>query len=702
MKSLRRSLNKEPPAISTPLSTFPLLSKPVAATEPPKRVIKATHPYRSNGPQELSVQPGDFLYVIKEIDRGDGSAWFEAHNPTTKARGIVPKRCFEELNRTHRITSTHLPPHLSSQPRPVPKHQTFYAIVQYDFNAERPDELDARAGEPISVVAQSNREWFVAKPIGRLGGPGLIPVAFVEIRDPATGQPVVDVDALMDRGDLPRVEEWKQATAEYKASSIPLGVIEDATQNSVPDSPYNQQNQWGTASSHPQQHPSNGPRNPPYVDNSAAPNQPASSEIQPTEEAELPPGTILSATIPSFHFENNEYWFRIDGVYQPSNRTSPQLRLILYRNYDDFYDFQISLLDTFPVEAGRGLPDDHGLPTPPASVEDSSTRILPFMPGPVSYVDDMITSVRQTELDQYLEELCSLGTQHGAHHVLSHSLVRSFFGPKPGDLMEEIEGTGGDPGPSARNSQNVNGEQDPSDAAASMAKLRLEDQGVSHSRGQSMHRSSAAGSDLSSAYGGVRASSGYNDDYGNGNTRFSRNGGSHSTAGYGQGGHGGTSPYANGHSRTDSRPNSSGFNGSSNISGHSYTNSYSANSANLSPPLSHAQAHPTSRPTSDHAPTTSTRSSGHHNSGETAPASDPPFLKIKIFHSESDDLIAIRVPPRVSFNQLISKVRDRLGANVGVLKYRDSMGGERAWREIANEADLKEWLSRGDKLVLYC
>ena len=36
-----------------------------------------------------------------------------------------------------------------------------YAVVQYDFAAERPDELDAKAGEPIIVIAQSNHEWYV-------------------------------------------------------------------------------------------------------------------------------------------------------------------------------------------------------------------------------------------------------------------------------------------------------------------------------------------------------------------------------------------------------------------------------------------------------------------------------------------------------------------------------------------------------------
>lgn len=86
--------------------------------------------------------------------------------------------------------------------------------------------------------------------------------------------------------------------------------------------------------------------------------------------------------------------------------------------------------------------------------------------------------------------------------------------------------------------------------------------------------------------------------------------------------------------------------------------------------------------------------------------SAPAFLKIKIFHSQSDDLIAIRVPPRVTFTQLITKVRDRLGAGVHVLRYRDSYDGATGpggnnWREIDGDEDLQDWLARGDKLVLY-
>jgi bud emergence protein 1 len=101
-----------------------------------------------------------------------------------------------------------------------------YGIVMYDFKAERADELEAKAGEAIIVIAQSNPEWFVAKPIGRLGGPGLIPVSFVEIRDMASNTPVPDPQGAVKRAGIPKVEEWKKMAADYKNSSITLGKFE--------------------------------------------------------------------------------------------------------------------------------------------------------------------------------------------------------------------------------------------------------------------------------------------------------------------------------------------------------------------------------------------------------------------------------------------------------------------------------------------
>ena len=108
-----------------------------------------------------------------------------------------------------------------------------YGIVMYDFNAERPDELDAKAGEAIIVIAQSNPEWFVAKPIGRLGGPGLIPVSFIEIRDMATGRSVEDPLKAVQTAGVPRVEQWKKLAADYKNNSISLGKFDTGGSSSM-------------------------------------------------------------------------------------------------------------------------------------------------------------------------------------------------------------------------------------------------------------------------------------------------------------------------------------------------------------------------------------------------------------------------------------------------------------------------------------
>ncbi|CAE7128102.1 unnamed protein product [Rhizoctonia solani] len=435
MKSLRRSLNKDShthsPVVSGPLQ-LPSLGKPVPATAPPQKVIRAARPYRSNGPQELSFAKGDFFHVFR--DMGD---WYEAHNPMTGSRGLVPRAYFDEFSngggQPSRLSAGSAPmagpisPPLTGavpigRAPPGPSRlRTFYAIVQYDFTAERPDELDARAGEPLTVVAQSNREWFVAKPIGRLGGAGLIPAAFVEIRDPSTGKPIEDVDKLIERGDLPRVEEWKRRTSEYKASSIPLGVLDDP----VPPVPGGISDQ----------------STPPALDPSSGASSLEDESRKSQQIMMLPPGEVVSASVPSFHFENKEYWFRINAryaPYPPHDRapTPPERDLVLYRVYDDFYEFQINLLDALPIEAGRQTPDGTPIPAPEPS-QPPPDRLLPYMPGPLNYVDDSITTIRCKELDEYVANLCDLANRGGAH-VLAHYLVRKFFSPRPGDIMDEM------------------------------------------------------------------------------------------------------------------------------------------------------------------------------------------------------------------------------------------------------------------------
>lgn len=85
----------------------------------------------------------------------------------------------------------------------------------------------------------------------------------------------------------------------------------------------------------------------------------------------------------------------------------------LSRIYQKFYDFQIALLQQFPNESVA----------PPGG-----KRVLPFMPGPVTYVTDAISNGRRESLNQYVKELLALPP-----YISQCALVRELFAPREGD-----------------------------------------------------------------------------------------------------------------------------------------------------------------------------------------------------------------------------------------------------------------------------
>lgn len=303
-----------------------------------------------------------------------------------------------------------------------------YGIVMYDFQAERADELEAKAGEAIIVIAQSNPEWFVAKPIGRLGGPGLIPVSFIEIRDMATNTPVPNPQDAIKRAGIPRVEEWKKMAADYKNSSITLGKF-DVGGGPPPQQGIEQgmermslqQNNSRTSQNNGQQ---------PNVSYTQAdllrfalmlmyPWQQSGQNSQRNTQTQQPyqapqaasPGSQLyapiSARIPRYCFAEDKYWFVIEAALEDGRHWE------LSRYYEDFYDFQIALLTEFPAEAGN---------------TGTQKRTLPYMPGPVNYVTDAITEGRLHNLDAYVKNLLNQPS-----YISRCNLVKQFFAPREGD-----------------------------------------------------------------------------------------------------------------------------------------------------------------------------------------------------------------------------------------------------------------------------
>jgi bud emergence protein 1 len=201
----------------------------------------------------------------------------------------------------------------------------------------------------------------------------------------------------------------------YITNSISLGVLNDWAQTSA-SHPFTSAN-----ISPPTAHPT---ATQPY-DEQQLSDRPQSPPI-------LPDGLLLSANLVSFHFELDEYWFRVHALYQPfdpsrDSYTLPRAKsLVLFRAYNDFFDYQIALLDTFPREAGVH--------------KGRRRRIIPFLPGPALPPDDnfALSTTRRRELDDYLRCLCSL-KRTTARYILEHKLTREFFALKPGDVERDKE-----------------------------------------------------------------------------------------------------------------------------------------------------------------------------------------------------------------------------------------------------------------------
>lgn len=417
-------------------------------------VIRALYDYEPQGPGELSFCKGDFFHVISNEQ---DSEWFEAFNPLRNVRGMVPVPYFEVLGKKEGITSPdpneallpeerkalhrssqskhaqHSPQHVlangldvsqsmqnlslggasgsgghtrepsmagasdrSSQGKSTP---TLHGVVLYDFQAERPDELQASKGDNIIIQAQSNHEWFVAKPVGRLGGPGLIPASFIEIRDIVTGKAVVDVESALRASGLPKVEEWKRMAADYKASSIALGNFDDPQQHSQQQALQHALRGQQTLQEHQVQQ-----------EHQTLQERQSLQEQQALRENYAAPATgplVVAASVESFALHSGRYWYLVNAELEDGSMRR------LCRYYQDFYVFQINLLGVFEEAAGH----------------NDQPRLLPFMPGPLTYVNDSISMQRRHNLDEYVRKLMALPA-----YISRSVIMQELFALRPGDV----------------------------------------------------------------------------------------------------------------------------------------------------------------------------------------------------------------------------------------------------------------------------
>ena len=217
---------------------------------PPKMVIRATADYVPESPHELSFHKGDFFYVHTSADPGQQS-WIEACNPATDARGYVPLTHFEIISRTKPRTTVPLSTKSELNPNGLPSTpsttESFisnssssvctnggtFATMKFDFKAELPHELSAKEGEGVFVMARSNDEWLVAKPLEYLSAPGLIPTSYITFRDMRSGQALSSEENLSVLSGIPSVYEWSEQNKRYCEQIVPL---EDINNHKLHDS----------------------------------------------------------------------------------------------------------------------------------------------------------------------------------------------------------------------------------------------------------------------------------------------------------------------------------------------------------------------------------------------------------------------------------------------------------------------------------
>ena len=332
----------------------------------------------------------------------------------------------------------------------------------------------------------------------------------------------------------------------------------------------------------------------------------------------------IQASIPRWFFSNDKYWYVIEATM--ADKTVWQLS----RLYSDFYDFQIALLTKFPEEAGK----------------TGEPRSLPFMPGPVTYVTDVISNGRQQNLDEYIQKMLRMPDK-----IARCDLVCNLFAPRSSDV-EMYRDNGNSHLPTSHHrQQNPHGGDD------------------SHRLSDNSQRSSTDSPEDASQ----RSLRGHNSHHHlNGHHPSQQPGLS-------------APPPRQVHGQQQSPHDRSGSAGN--------------------PQYQQSQQSLQSPPELDRQGSSLTE---HSNSSHPSAVSASGALKIKVYYA--DELIAIRVPTNISFDALREKLRERLGIRRDAdcrVQYRGGEGtpSQGEYVDMFTNEDLDMAISVGGgiggKVILY-
>lgn len=185
------------------------------SADPPNAPIMysviVAYDYIGSSPQDLTTMAGELIHVESEIDE-----WVTARNEKGQS-GLVPKAFLGDIQNKQEV------------PEPSPE-LVEYAEVQFDFNAERSDEISVRIGNIVRVVDNSNSDWWF---IEYQSEKGLVPSSFLQITAAVSGDRLNEAAMQENKPPLLAISKSHFGVSMVHATSMDLR--EDHVVKSSPD-----------------------------------------------------------------------------------------------------------------------------------------------------------------------------------------------------------------------------------------------------------------------------------------------------------------------------------------------------------------------------------------------------------------------------------------------------------------------------------
>lgn len=259
--------------------------------------------------------------------------------------------------------------------------------VLYDYQAQQSDEMTVKIGDVLQIVDDSDPEWYRAKFVTKLGEPGLVPKSYCEIDD-----------SLVKPGKSKKSEEDKQKEEEKKRKQKEerdKKKEEEMARKKEDDAKRKEDEAKRKEEEARKREEERIEREKRKEEDRKKKEEEAriAAEKLAQEKAKFRSeyGNQLNDDVTTARVtfyekrRDKQYWFNVE-VYAPSGNR------VIYRTYQDFFDFHARLLECFPDEAGEG----------------GQTRIIPYLPGQKIFVNDSVCKQRRVELDEYTQELYKL------------------------------------------------------------------------------------------------------------------------------------------------------------------------------------------------------------------------------------------------------------------------------------------------------